>query len=103
QCQFSRDLPQPFRTRSEIVMESKVQDLSALERLALSILCEEAVSTGAPVDAISFRADHEELRPAIARLCQLRYVEEDQGALSYSPTVTGLRESGTPGSKRVLE
>lgn len=84
-------------------MNSDSPNLSDLEKHALSTLCEQTFAERAPVDAISFRADHEHLRSSIQRLCQLRYVDHDHSAQSYIPTVLGLKECGTPDCSKILD
>jgi AraC-like DNA-binding protein len=83
-------------------IDPKALSLSSLERRALEALCTETFAGRAPVDAISFRADHEGFRPAIRRLCQLRYVDEDNSSQTYVPTVLGLKEVGSADCVRVL-
>ncbi len=69
----------------------------------METLCADIFATRAPVDAVTFRADHEDLRPVIRRLCQLRYVDEDNGSQTYAPTVLGLKEVQSSDCTRVLE
>lgn len=81
---------------------SKSFSLNSVERRALGVLCSETFAGRKPVDAISFRADHEELRQVIRRLCQLRYVDEDLSSQNYVPTVLALKEVGSEECSRVL-
>lgn len=83
-------------------MNSNASFLSDIEKQALNTLCEETFAAGAPVDAIAFRADHEQLRGSIQRLCQLRYVDNDHSSQTYLPTVLGLKECGTSDCSKIL-
>lgn len=84
-------------------MSNRGVGLSGLERQALLELGAEMFEIRALVDAVSFRADHEELRPFMRRLHQLRYIDEDSSVQEYRLTVLGLRELNSSESIRVLE
>lgn len=83
-------------------MNENTFSLSELELRALETLCTEVFATRELVDAVSFRVDHEEFVEVMGRLWRLRYIEEDNGAQTYSPTVLALRAIGNDECERIL-
>jgi hypothetical protein len=85
------------------VMDGLVFSLSDLERKTLETVCAEVLLTRELVDAVSFRADHEEFIDSIGRLCRIRYIDEDNSSQTYCPTLLTLSEVDNEQCDRVLD